>query len=264
MKFNKIRLVGLLIIIVLPMRIVPVPADTSETNFYISGHTGSYAHISRGCEGEVLHREQLSLKEISGGFDKTIAPPARIGLRGSYIVTENPSLYYVQEYDYGSGSEYEEQTPSNWTKERDFFAVNPFMDLEWNKFGIGAGFLYASKALPGTEENYNKSEVVPSFYARFGSYKKVYVDASLFHSTPLISGGYFKLGLGSKANPNFNWWFGLGAGEMYDAAGFLLKTDFILHPSTSLNFMARLGGSEGVSENSVGIGVTYHIKSGNN
>ena len=257
MKFKIGHLVGLLLIVVLPMRIVPVSNDTTETSFYLSGHSGHFAHIQRGCEGNVVHKEELSLKEISGGFDRTITAPVRIGVRGSYIFTEKPSEFY----EYGYEFEYEQQPVLTGIGEREIFAVNPFMDLEWKKFGLGGGFLFANNALPGSEDNFDRREIMPSGYVRFGSYKKLYMDAALFHSIPLVTGGYSKLGLGSKGDPNFDWWLGIGGGSMYDAAGILAKTNIKLHPTTSLDFFARLGGSEGISESAVGIGLTFRVKS---
>ena len=102
------------------------------------------------------------------------------------------------------------------------------------------------------------TRTVPSAYLRVGNVRSFYIDASVFHKTPLISDGYFTLGLGASRSRKFGYWIGLGTGP-YDKAGLVIKTDFGIGTNFSLNLSGRLSSSEDISESAINVGVSYRV-----
>jgi hypothetical protein len=100
---------------------------------------------------------------------------------------------------------------------------------------------------------------LPSFYLRVGKPRVVYFDASFLHTSPLLSDGYLTMGLGFNRNPKVGWWLGLG-GVPQDKSGLIARTNIRLQQHLGLGILARIGGSEGISESAVSVGVTYQIQ----
>ncbi|MCB9088182.1 MAG: hypothetical protein H6628_07720 [Calditrichae bacterium] len=53
-----------IILLTLPLQYVPIDSDSSETNISLSGGTGSYGVVSRGCEGQVLEKHKINFSEL--------------------------------------------------------------------------------------------------------------------------------------------------------------------------------------------------------
>ena len=135
--------------------------------------------------------------------------------------------------------------------------MNPYLNFEWKPIGIGGGYFWSRYRLAASD-NFGEVDSPVSVYLRFGNRRSVYVSTSFLHHVPLYSGGYFQLGLGSGKNPNFDWWAGLGIAGPYDGFSLLLfKGDIRLQQHFKLNLLTRLGFSEGISENAIGVGLTY-------
>lgn len=244
---------------VLPMQITITSKDSTETNFRVTGGLGQYAHISRGCEGNVLDKEEIPFSEIGVSIDHKTKTPFRLGLNSGYIFTKKKSEmvdYYHPVHGYSQ----------RWSHDNPpigIFTVNPFINAEWKYFAIGGGYFGSSRAIMDDDDGSDNDtfEHLISGYIRIGNIKSFYVDASLFHITPIFSGSCSKLGLGFRLNPNVGWWFGVG-GQPYDKGGLIMKTDIRIRSHLYLDALIRLGSSEGITESAVGLGLTYKLIGG--
>jgi hypothetical protein len=140
---------------------------------------------------------------------------------------------------------------------RENLTLNPYLNLEWKAIGIGGGYFWSRAPLAGGE-NFEDVDSPISAYFRLGSRRALYFSSSFQHHIPVYTGGCFQLGLGSGKNPSFDWWLGWGFVGPYDGPGIaLFKSDIRLHRHFTLNVLGRAGFTEGVSENAIGIGLTY-------
>ena len=133
-------------------------------------------------------------------------------------------------------------------------AVNPFINLESNTFAIGGGVVWANESIPTSGGVTN--QYLPSFYLRFGDVNKVYLDISVLHEFPLVSGNYGNIGLGSGYNPNIEWWLGIGV-LPYEKLGFKGNAFVRLYDPLALHLFARYGQNEGLPEGAFGVGLRY-------
>lgn len=254
MKRMLNRSVAVLLLSTIPFEFNSTPGDSAETNIQLFGGLGQYALIHRGCEGQVLSKHAVPFKELSAGIDQKLASPVRLGIRSDYIFDKKDVLTGETYYDparnlYFSRTEFVVQ---------EILTVNPYLNLEWKPVGFGAGYFWSRYPLNGSESGDEINSPV-SAYLRLGNRRAVYFSASLLHHIPLYTGGHFQLGLGSGKNPNFDWWVGWGIAGPYDGFSLLLfKGDIRLQRHFKLNLLTRLGFSEGISENAIGMGLSYH------
>lgn len=244
MKFNA-RWIQAALLGTLPLSITPMANDSTSTNVHLVGSLGQYADISRGCEGNVISKDSIPLRELGAAIDHRGSSSTRLGLNASYLFTEDE----IDRFDPAIGYHMWELATS------EVFALNPYLMLESPKVGLGGGILWSNRSLPDGDTD---KRIYPSFYLRVGKLDKIYFDLSAFHGLPLITEGYAKIGLGSRRNPRFEWWLGTGAGP-YDKLGLIGKSYVQLQPALHLNLFARLGSSEGVLESAAGVGLRYRF-----
>ena len=248
------RLLLLSFVGALPLQITTTSNDSTETNFRVAGGFGQYAYVSRGCEGNVLDKERIPFSEFGVSVDHKTKTPLRLGINATYIHTRKErDLEGYYSYGY-----YDERYAGN-KRSREILAVNPFINAEWKYFALGGGYFGANG--PIFDRNDDSNEQFFSGYLRIGNIRSTYFDVSIFHTAPVYSGSYFKLGLGYRPNPALGWWLGIG-GLPYDKIGFMVKTDVRLRQHLSLDALIRLGGSEGISESAAGFGLTYKLIGG--
>jgi hypothetical protein len=224
--------------------------DSTETNFKIAVGQGSYAYVTRGCEGEVLTKDKIPFTDFGFSADHKFKSPIKIGLRSGYISDEIPvSSVYYDDYK------------SYLFEDRTNFYFNPDFSLEWKWFGIGAGPFFAQKTLYGSEgETWGKT--LPSGHIRLGT-KSAYISINMLENVPLYSGGgYLDLGYGVRASRNFSFWLGMGTSGPYDYIGFVAKTNLRLKGNLHFDLAGRLGSSEGISENAISMGLNYRMIGG--
>jgi len=234
---RKLKYLGFLFLLPLVVGVQVGKNDSTETNIKVAGGAGSYAYITRGCEGQVLTKDKVPFKDFGFSLDHKFRFPVRVGLRGGNIWERN--RYYPDKRITNS-------------------YLNPNLSFEWRRFGIGAGPFFAQKDLP-TREGGKLRRNSLSWHLRLGS-PKLYFSIHMLESVPLYSGGgYINLGLGG-ASRKVSYWFGLGIRGPYDTEGFLIKTNFKLKENWYLDLAGRLGQSEGVSESAVSFGLNYKFK----
>lgn len=216
---------------------------------------GQYAHVSRGCEGNVLDKEKIPFREIGFSIDHKTRSPLRLGIHSSYISTTTKSE--LVEYHNQYRGYYEKFSHENSPIE--IFTVNPFINGEWKNFAVGRGYFVASRSI--LEDKNDLNEQFFSGYIRIGNMNSVYADALIFHATPVFAGNCFKLGLGFRPKPAFCCWVGFGV-KPYDRTGLIVKTDMRLQQHLYLDTLIRLGSSNNIWENAVGLGLTYKLIGG--
>ena len=249
MKFKTNHSLALLLLGALPLQVDLAPQDSAETAIQFYGGLGQYALINRGCDGQVLSKHAVPFQELSAGIEHKLAPPLRVGVRGSYI--------FDQQEVFGDGVDYDTTrglflTQSAFIREENF-TINPYFNIEAKPLGIGVGYFWSRYALAGGDV---ASPV--SFSLRLGSRRNVYVSASFLHHIPLYTGGYDQIGIGSGKNPKFDWWLGWGFTGPYDQPDLaLFKANLRLQRHFTLNVVGRAGSTEGISESAIGLGLTY-------
>ena len=215
--------------------VVPVAEDSSEVAFQLSSGGGQFASIVRGCEGEVLAKDEVSFTETSAAISYKASFPMRMGVRGSHVVFA--------------------PTDAGIT------VVSPHVAMDLEHFALGGGYTWVTDPLPWGEELIGEfSPGFPGGYMRIGSRRTLYLDVSVLQSDALCTDGYLKLGVGSDRGPRVGWWFGLSAGP-YDGFGFGGRADIRVRPHLYVNTAARLGSSEGITEFGFRAGLTYRISS---
>jgi hypothetical protein len=241
-ELRKLKYLGILFLLPLVVGIQGSNKDSSETNIKLAGGTGSYAYITRGCEGQVLTKNKIPFNDLGFSLDHKFASPVRVGLRGGNIWERN--RYSFEGID----------SPSE--KITNFY-INPDLSLEWKWFSIGAGLFSAEKDLYWRDMG--SARKLPSGHLRLGS-PQLYLSAHLLESVPLYSGGgYLNLGFGGEASRRVSFWLGLGVTGPYDIGGFLIKTNIKVKGNWRLDLAGRLGSSEGISENAFSFGLNYRF-----
>jgi len=233
MKPGIHHMVCLLVVGTLPIGISP-PTDLSETNISISGGAGQYAHITRGCDGSVLSKKRIPTREYSVSFDRIDKSGLRFGIIGSSLRSR------------------EEESSSATHEDLGFLEVNPYVGIEWK----GAAFCIGLVAMPDGLPGMRRSRTIPSGYLRIGNRRSFYVDLRFMQTPSALTASYVQLGLGADPDSGMGTWFGVGAAP-HDKIGFLARFDLHMSRQVHLDLTARLGGSEGVSESGISVGVRY-------
>lgn len=223
----------------------PEPIDTtatsdSEINLRVLGGAGDYADIQRGCSGNVVRKEKVAFTEVSASVDyKRMNTPGRFGVRVQYFRVGDSRLLVGDRTG----------TPG-WQG----LALSPFAVFEGKYVALGAGYFHSFDPLP--DSGHQRS--LPSFYLRLGP-ETFYLNVSYLHTMPLLTGGYGRIGVGSRAKPGLDWWVGAGAGP-YDGMGFHANADIRVRPRLYLSAAGRFGVSENVHEAALALGFRYTFR----
>lgn len=211
-------------------------SDSSATRFAIAAGSGSYAVITRGCEGEVLSGYKRDFHDAAATVQHEFRGPLVLGVRAQQI-SGPPNVA-------GTGLEQ--------------VLWNPHVALEWRSFGIGGGWVTPN----GANQEYSgldQLDILPvSAHLRFGDLRRTYLSIQAMEDEPCYSsGGTFVVGIGARASSAVHLWFGVGGVTPYDGVGLLARTDIQVTPGLQASIGGRLGSSEGVSENAIRAGLSY-------
>jgi len=250
MKCRPHFLFGLFVLAALPVGRVPVDGDSSKTTLRMYLGTGQYAYIERGCEGNIVERYPIPYQEASISVDHKTSGRFRFGINGSYIRDKRlRDVRYIYDTNPGYDRKWKLQRTST-------FLVNPYFALDWKYLGMGLGIVTSNNGFFATESGFMAKG---SASVRIGNPKKIYISASMFQDPPLLTSGYFSLGFGSDEVDKFHWWLGVSA-LPYDRAGYIGRASILVRKGMFLNWLFRLGHSEGVDENAIGVGLTYTLQ----
>jgi hypothetical protein len=215
----------------LTVELAPSRRDSSATSFTYGVGGGTYAVISRGCEGNVLHRESRHFNDQGLGVEHEFLGPAVVGVRATSVDGA---------VAYGADGE------RTWL-------WNPYVGLEGKRFGLGAGPVF-------THGEWGDFDPPPlSAHVRVGNPRRgPAFTIGLFEGVPAFSsGGMFTAGLSLPASSRVQLWAGVSAGPPYDGVGFSARARVPVAGGFAASTAVRLGQSEGVSESSVSVALTW-------
>jgi len=208
--------------------------DSSVTSLMIAAGAGSYAEVSRGCEGQVLSKEQRRYRDLGFAASHGFEGPLEVGVRAT-VLRRMPGY------------------------EDDEIVWNPNVSVEGRHVGFGLG--YVSNADRPVSDEFDIWPV--SGHLRFGSPTKMYFSVHALEDVPLVSGGgTVRSGIGFRPSRAVDAWVGLGYGPPYDKPGFQVKSTIHLNSILDLNASGRLGRSEGQSENAGSLGLSIRLTRG--
>lgn len=252
-------------VLVLPIGYYPNSSDSGDIIVGVYGGTGQVASVLRDCDGNALHTEKSSFRDLGGLVSWTLASEGRtkfvIGVRGGYW--EVGKARFAQSFGtniYGS-------TPEIFLHD---VYLNPNFSIEGKNLGFGFGVLigdvpilfddsYYIEPFSALVFPYYNDRVPFSTHLRIGNHQKVYFITSLAENTPIISGGgIFNLGFGYPAGKNARMYSGLTVG-FYDRPGFLQHVQFPLSNKLNGEISIRIGGAGDAFEGSFSGGVIYRI-----
>lgn len=218
---------------------INVPPDSAGTTgrvtrFSVAGGGGAYGLFVRDCSGNTLSSSSVRYREVGGLIDQQVGGPLHVGVRGGAIRERS------------SDSE-------RWRETR---YANPYIALEGRRAGLGVGKFI----VPGAPASYYENREMAPFsgHLRLGG-RAFHLSVHAMEAVPLMSGGgYGEAGMGFRPASTVDCWLGTTIGP-YDKAGLAVKTAWHVHPRLTVDLNTRLGGSEGMSENGVGVALTSRL-----
>jgi len=217
---------------VMPFQISPIDSDSTLAHIKIFSGVGRFIRIPISCYGE-KRIEKIPFGEINVSYDKKFKNfPMRIGINGS-IISIGEDEGKLKDYTFMP-------------------YINPFVNFEWRyfAFGFGAGII------PNTQPG------LGSLYLRLGNYDKLYLDASVLHTPPIITGGCMRAGLGVRVNTLNKLWVGTGF-VPYEYLGIIGQLEHRIKPDLYVNTLIFYGHNEGEIEGAISLGLTYGLNKKN-
>jgi hypothetical protein len=226
---------------------VGMEGDSASTSVGFGAGIGSYAHITRGCEGNVLSKEEVPYQDLAVSIDHRVEKNFQLGVKGGWFGQDE-----VQGRD---GTEPAVRA----------VYVNPNAAIELRRFGLGLGIVAADAPLHRLllldEGGWNDGEgILPSGHLRIGTHRG-YFSLRLLEGMPLVSGGgLLTAGIGFEPVPAAAAWIGFSAPGPYDRGGFLTEAAIPVRRDLHLQIGARYGSTAGVSEFGFPFGLSYRSR----
>jgi hypothetical protein len=219
----------------------PEAADSSSTVLKVIVGRGSYANISRDCEGNPISIVDIPFNDAAVEVDHHRGN-VRTGIRGG--------VTHLTDGSARMGGGYWEGSVFSWST---VFYVNPDIGLHWKYFGVNAGLVYFSDYFAFHEEFEIDMKIMPSFSLRVGNQYGTYFSTGFMNNVPLISGGsLFDMGVGfHRQYPVREFWIGIGF-LPYDRGVIILKSDLYI----SRNVMLLPRGMIGLGTDSFEYGLS--------
>jgi len=217
-----------------PLAVDVSSRDSSVTSFMVAAGGGSYAEVTRGCQGEVLSADQRRYRDMGYAVNHKFVGLVNVGVRATVL---------RRMVGYRDGS----------------VMWNPNASLEGTHVGFGLG--YVSNA---DRPNSDEFDIWPvSGHLRVGRLSRLYYSIHALEDVPLVSGGgTIRSGIGFRPGRLVDVWAGLGYGPPYDKPGFEARSAVHLNSMLDLNASGRLSSSEGRSENAGSLGLTVRLTRG--
>lgn len=196
----------------------PNPADSSSTSIEVAFGKGSYSHVSRDCNGNVLGVTDYPYTDGGIAIDHDLSS-ARIGLKaGFYNVGQGVNSSSSDLYGYDVPSE-----------ARTTYYANPNVGYHEDWLGLDCGIGLFSNDILETGHSYSGDgvRVLPSVRLRLGYPDGFHFSTGFADNMPIVSGGgLLDLGCGFPLGPpGSDLWLGLGV-LPYDGFGLNAKGDF--------------------------------------
>lgn len=203
--------------------------DSSVTSLRVGGGKGSYGYITRGCNGELLTADKIDLESAGADLSHKFTGPFRIGMRAGVI--HPPDGFANVHY------------------------VNPYISEERKIGSASIGLVVSDRRLPdgGSDDYADVTAGTFSGHLRLG--RKIYWSASYLEDVPITTGGYVQTGIGVTGG-RFHVWGGAGI-LPHDEVGFVSKADVRVWRGFSIGAIARVGQSEGITENGFSLSLSH-------
>ncbi len=252
-------------VLVLPIGYHSNSSDSGGVSVGVYGGVGQVASVLRDCDGNALHTEKSSFRDVGGLASWTLASQGNtkfvFGVRGGYW--EVKKARFAQSFgtnNYGA-------TPEIYLHK---VFLNPNFSIEGKNLGFGLGIMigevpfqfddsYYIEPFSALVFPYYNDRIPFSAHLRIGNHQKVHFITSVAENTPIVSGGgLFNLGFGYPVGKNGRMFSGLTAG-FYDRPGFLQQMLFPLSNKFNGEISIRIGGAGDAFEGSFSSGLTYRI-----
>ncbi len=246
---NKLKkYASYLFIFMMPISISTNSVDSSKTNIDLYGDVGQYALISYNCTSGVLHKHTVPFQEIGGGVEHRLGEHVKVGANAEMIFDQQEKIETVTTP--GSYDQHEVYTYSN----RSTLLLTSLIRTDFKYLGAGACAFYTTHS---DFRHASKSVIAGGGFLRLGP-EKLYVRASILYDRPLYLNGFGNLGIGSRFSSRFSGWVGANI-TPYDEIGALLKFGYWPKPSVRVMMILRLGNSNGINENAVGLHIRFPL-----
>jgi hypothetical protein len=218
--------------------VLDVSPDSSWTELSVAFGTGSYAEVSRDCEGNVVSTTHVPIQEGAVGIDHYTSN-VHLGLQAG-IIGETPShdLFNIAPtISYQDGIWHPNPSGSR-------FYATPTVGLAYKYFGFDVGYLF-----PLHTDLLSSPGGIPAGSLRIGNKEGTHFRFRLAQDLPLSLGGP---GIGSAGmgfnlgEPGQMMWLGLGA-VPFDGLMFGSQVELPVATNVDLRFGASFGLS-GFSE----------------
>jgi len=218
------------------VEVEPIDRDTSFTTFTIGAGVGDYAQVARGCNGEVLRVDSHELADLGFAVEHRRNDFA-FGVRASEVYEGGPKTTAGQ----------------GWV-------VNPHVGLEGDRFGVGVGVNLGPDDLTSTPAD--SDPFLPlTGHLRFGNAGAgTDFRISVGENVPAVTpGGLVDLTLGIPVSDVVRFRAGLTSPAPYDQFGFVLRGQVRPADPFCIEVRGRLGVINGVSESTIGLGLSYTL-----
>lgn len=197
------------------------PSDTASTEFEFAAGTGSYARVSRDCNGNVRSVEDIPYSEFGVSVKHRTASVVTFGaVVGATSGSHGDPFIYFRTSDRRSDP---------------LWYVSPTVGIDTKYFGLDGGCLVALSSAQTVSSPYGESNrgsgdnLFPIGALRLGNRDQTYLSFGLARNLPLLSGGgLLDAGVSFPLrSASSRLWLGL-CGYPYDRLAFSAKGEFPL------------------------------------
>jgi hypothetical protein len=224
-RYNNL-IIGIFLLYPYVVGFTPQASDSTSMIIKIIVGRGSYADISRDCEGRPITIVDIPFSEAAGEIAHQRGA-VRAGMKGG-----------VTRYEDGIGrrTDWGDRVPT--VSGKTIYYINPHVGVQLEYIGLNAGLIYFSDEFAVHGDLEFDRRIVPNFSVQIGNPKSVFVTAGYLSNLPLISGGtFFDVGVGyGGIYPYRQVWFGLGFSP-YDSIAIMAKGD--IHLSRNILIIPR-------------------------
>jgi hypothetical protein len=234
------RILAILLLVPYITTVDPDSVSDNELSIAIAAGGGSYAEVSRDCNGNVTSVKDHPYGDVAGSV-RYRTSVLELGLTGGQTsgIKESSSLHFVEEGGPGNFGHWIENSPGP------LAYMTPSVGLTTTYFGLELGYLFSLNDHRVGLNNDAESRGMPSGMIRIGRYDKTNFSAGLARNFPLISGGgLIDVGLSSPVGSGGSrLWYGIG-GYPYDGLVFSLKGDIRISDHFALTPTIHLKGGD--------------------
>jgi hypothetical protein len=217
----------------------PEPGDSSSTSVEIGVGTGSYAHVSRDCAGNVTGVTDIPFTDAGVSLDhKVKGGPLHVGAKAG-IFSRSDQNRPAEPFWYDAYHDEVRQA------ENTARYINPNVGIEAPYIGVNFGVVFMDRMGGGIENRSISCQsgydplVHPSWKLRIGYLDSWYFQSSYYNNIPIVTGGgIIDFGVGfNGGSERSSFLVGLGA-VPYDSPVLSIKYDYRIQEHIGLGLRA--------------------------